>query len=139
MAWVHKYDISLKNKAIWTVSGNISFLVSLYSINYSSCWDLLLRGITERAQLNTSVPNLLSQLFLVKLDFPSTIFIYLSKPSIIRFLCILQMFESTGWLLEEPDVSDDTKFDLISPTVVRPHKITTEGVCSFRFNISFIF
>jgi cation-transporting ATPase 13A3/4/5 len=30
------------------------------------------------------------------------------------------MFESTGWLLEEPNVSDDTKFDLISPTVVRP-------------------
>lgn len=30
------------------------------------------------------------------------------------------MFESTGWVLEEPDVSDVTKFDLISPTVVRP-------------------
>lgn len=99
----------------------------------------MLRGIAERVQLNTSVPNFLSQLF-GKLDFPSsTFFIFLSKPCIIRFLCILQMFESTGWLLEEPDVSDDTKFDLISPTVVRPHKITTEGVCSFRFNISFIF
>ena len=30
------------------------------------------------------------------------------------------MFESTGWILEEPDVSDATKFDLISPTVVKP-------------------
>ncbi|KAL1121979.1 hypothetical protein AAG570_003387, partial [Ranatra chinensis] len=32
----------------------------------------------------------------------------------------LKMFESTGWVLEEPDVSDETKFDLISPTVVKP-------------------
>lgn len=30
------------------------------------------------------------------------------------------MFESTGWLLEEPEVSDAAKFDLISPTVVKP-------------------
>lgn len=30
------------------------------------------------------------------------------------------MFEATDWILEEPDVSDETKFDLISPTVVRP-------------------
>ncbi|KAK9506093.1 hypothetical protein O3M35_008091 [Rhynocoris fuscipes] len=32
----------------------------------------------------------------------------------------IKMFESTGWVLEEPDVSDATKFDLISPTVVKP-------------------
>lgn len=37
------------------------------------------------------------------------------------------MFESTGWILEEPDVSDVTKFDLISPTVVKPGKATTTG------------
>ncbi|XP_046673122.1 polyamine-transporting ATPase 13A3-like isoform X2 [Homalodisca vitripennis] len=37
----------------------------------------------------------------------------------------LKMFESTGWILEEPDVSDDTKFDLISPTVVRSPKISS--------------
>lgn len=35
-------------------------------------------------------------------------------------LSTLQMFESTGWLLEEPEVSDAAKFDLISPTVVKP-------------------
>jgi hypothetical protein len=30
------------------------------------------------------------------------------------------MFESTGWLLEEPEVSDNSKFDMIFPTVVKP-------------------
>ena len=30
------------------------------------------------------------------------------------------MFESTGWLLEEPEVNDNSKFDMIFPTVVKP-------------------
>lgn len=30
------------------------------------------------------------------------------------------MFESTDWVLEEPDVSDNTKFEIVHPTVVRP-------------------
>ena len=34
----------------------------------------------------------------------------------------LKMFESTGWHLEEPDVSDNTKFSMIFPTVVKPPK-----------------
>lgn len=34
----------------------------------------------------------------------------------------LQMFEATGWVLEEPDVGDENKFDLLAPTVVRPPK-----------------
>ncbi|XP_034951787.1 probable cation-transporting ATPase 13A3 [Chelonus insularis] len=32
----------------------------------------------------------------------------------------LKMFESTGWNLEEPDVSDNTKFSLMFPTIVKP-------------------
>ncbi|XP_044741130.1 polyamine-transporting ATPase 13A3 isoform X2 [Chrysoperla carnea] len=32
----------------------------------------------------------------------------------------LKMFESTKWTLEEPDISDNTKFDTIFPTIVRP-------------------
>ncbi|KAE8752294.1 hypothetical protein FOCC_FOCC001087 [Frankliniella occidentalis] len=32
----------------------------------------------------------------------------------------LKMFESTTWLLEEPEIDDNSKFDLIFPTVVRP-------------------
>ncbi|KAI5749947.1 hypothetical protein M8J76_011676 [Diaphorina citri] len=34
----------------------------------------------------------------------------------------LKMFESTEWHLEEPNVNDDLKFDLIIPTVVKPNK-----------------
>ena len=30
------------------------------------------------------------------------------------------MFESTDWILEEPDVSDNTKFEIVHPTIVRP-------------------
>lgn len=30
------------------------------------------------------------------------------------------MFESTGWILEEPDVSDTSKFSMLFPTIVRP-------------------
>ncbi|XP_044001966.1 polyamine-transporting ATPase 13A3 isoform X2 [Aphidius gifuensis] len=32
----------------------------------------------------------------------------------------LKMFESTGWILEEPDVSDTTKFSMMFPTIVKP-------------------
>ncbi|XP_015114846.1 probable cation-transporting ATPase 13A3 isoform X1 [Diachasma alloeum] len=34
----------------------------------------------------------------------------------------LKMFESTGWSLEEPDVSDNSKFSMMFPTIVRPPK-----------------
>lgn len=34
----------------------------------------------------------------------------------------LKMFESTGWTLEEPEVSDTSKFSMLFPTVVRPPK-----------------
>lgn len=30
------------------------------------------------------------------------------------------MFEWTDWLLEEPGVADNEKFDMVTPTVVRP-------------------
>lgn len=36
----------------------------------------------------------------------------------------LKMFESTGWVLEEANVSDDTKYDLLFPTIVRPPRIS---------------
>lgn len=32
----------------------------------------------------------------------------------------LKMFESADWILEEPDVSDNTKFEMVYPTVVKP-------------------
>lgn len=34
----------------------------------------------------------------------------------------LKMFESTGWSLEEPDVSDTSKFSMLFPTIVKPTK-----------------
>ncbi|XP_067207720.1 polyamine-transporting ATPase 13A3 isoform X2 [Linepithema humile] len=34
----------------------------------------------------------------------------------------LKMFESTRWSLEEPDVSDTSKFSMLFPTIVRPAK-----------------
>lgn len=34
----------------------------------------------------------------------------------------LKMFESTGWTLEEPDVSDTSKFSMLFPTIVKPSK-----------------
>ncbi|XP_015598277.1 probable cation-transporting ATPase 13A3 [Cephus cinctus] len=34
----------------------------------------------------------------------------------------VKMFESTGWMLEEPDVADTSKYDLLAPTVVKPPK-----------------
>lgn len=30
------------------------------------------------------------------------------------------MFESTGWMLEEPEVEDTSKYDLLAPTIVKP-------------------
>lgn len=32
----------------------------------------------------------------------------------------VKMFEATGWLLEEPQVADNNKYDLLVPTVVKP-------------------
>ncbi|KAG8035636.1 hypothetical protein G9C98_001064 [Cotesia typhae] len=32
----------------------------------------------------------------------------------------VKMFESTGWVLEEPEISDTSKYDLLVPTVVKP-------------------
>lgn len=49
----------------------------------------------------------------------------------------LKMFESTGWLLEEPETSEDNQFDLVMPVVVRPPNkntfTTVEQVKLFYF------
>lgn len=39
----------------------------------------------------------------------------------------LKMFESTNWILEEANISDDTKYDLLFPTIVRPPKRAHTG------------
>lgn len=35
------------------------------------------------------------------------------------FFCS-KMFESTGWILEEPQIADTRKYDLLIPTVIKP-------------------
>lgn len=37
----------------------------------------------------------------------------------------LKMFEATNWVLEEPDIDDNSKYDVIAPTVVRPGPAST--------------
>lgn len=50
------------------------------------------------------------------------------------------MFESTDWLLEEPDVSDNTKFEVVHPTVVRPKMSTiSEAPKEGMFSVSWFF
>ena len=39
----------------------------------------------------------------------------------------LKMFQSTGWALDEPTLDTSEQFDNIAPTVVRPHKASTDG------------
>lgn len=36
----------------------------------------------------------------------------------------LKMFDATGWVLEEANVSDDNKYDLLFPTIVRPPRVS---------------
>ncbi|XP_065220053.1 polyamine-transporting ATPase 13A3-like isoform X2 [Planococcus citri] len=43
----------------------------------------------------------------------------------------LKIFESTGWQLEEPAANDDTKYDLIIPTIVKPAVINMKNADEF--------
>ncbi|XP_037876977.1 polyamine-transporting ATPase 13A3 isoform X1 [Bombyx mori] len=40
----------------------------------------------------------------------------------------LKMFESTGWLLEEPDVPEPSNYEVLTPTIVRPKKTANINV-----------
>ncbi|XP_069683433.1 polyamine-transporting ATPase 13A3-like isoform X2 [Periplaneta americana] len=49
----------------------------------------------------------------------------------------VKMFESTGWQLEEPDVADHDKYDLIIPTIVKsPGEAPTEIGLVHQFQFS---
>jgi cation-transporting ATPase 13A2 len=39
----------------------------------------------------------------------------------------IKMFESTGWILEEPTVSDTSKYDLLVPTIVKENSFESEN------------
>jgi hypothetical protein len=38
------------------------------------------------------------------------------------------MFDWTGWTLEEPEVADSSKYDMMTPSVVRPRCIDEDDV-----------
>ena len=38
----------------------------------------------------------------------------------------IKLFESTKWVLEEPEVDDTQKFDLLAPTIVKPPYVKSE-------------
>ncbi|CAN7985648.1 unnamed protein product [Ixodes hexagonus] len=46
----------------------------------------------------------------------------------------LKMFEATNWVLEEPDIDDNAKYDVIAPTVVRPKTSKEASVTSSSQN-----
>lgn len=48
----------------------------------------------------------------------------------------LKMFESTGWILEEANVADDTKYDLLFPTIVRPPIRSSQIDLNMEGNVS---
>uniref|UniRef100_A0A146M0L3 Cation-transporting ATPase n=1 Tax=Lygus hesperus TaxID=30085 RepID=A0A146M0L3_LYGHE len=52
----------------------------------------------------------------------------------------IKIFESSGWILEEPPISDDTKFDLLAPTVIKPpsHVIVDDEDYGVDFEIGII-
>ncbi|BES87473.1 cation-transporting atpase [Nesidiocoris tenuis] len=52
----------------------------------------------------------------------------------------IKIFESSGWILEEPAISDDTKFDLLAPTTVKPphHCIVDDEDYGLDFEIGII-
>ena len=52
----------------------------------------------------------------------SVVTVCLCLPSVESPLCVRvgQMFESTGWSLEEPEMDETTRYDVLAPTVVRP-------------------
>lgn len=57
----------------------------------------------------------------------------LNEKLILKLLYLfLQMFESTGWSLEEPDVPETANFDVLTPTIVKPKKQSNINVDDFH-------
>lgn len=45
------------------------------------------------------------------------------------------MFESTAWLLEEPDVPELTNYEILTPTIVKPKGSANINVDDLHVNI----
>ncbi|XP_058466669.1 polyamine-transporting ATPase 13A3 [Malaya genurostris] len=49
----------------------------------------------------------------------------------------LKIFESTGWILEEANVSDETKYDLLFPTIVKPPRVDPDNNTSLELDVAY--
>lgn len=47
------------------------------------------------------------------------------------------MFESTGWVLEEPDVPEQNNYEILVPTIVKPKKSANINVDDFHVSIPY--
>ncbi|XP_055621332.1 polyamine-transporting ATPase 13A3 [Toxorhynchites rutilus septentrionalis] len=49
----------------------------------------------------------------------------------------LKIFESTGWILEEANVSDETKYDLLFPTIVKPPRADSKDNLNLELDAAY--
>lgn len=49
----------------------------------------------------------------------------------------LKIFESTGWILEEANVSDETKYDLLFPTIVKPPRGDSKDDLDLELDVAY--
>ncbi|XP_055595755.1 polyamine-transporting ATPase 13A3 [Uranotaenia lowii] len=49
----------------------------------------------------------------------------------------LKIFESTGWILEEANVSDETKYDLLFPTIVKPPRNDSKNNLNLELDVAY--
>lgn len=49
----------------------------------------------------------------------------------------LKIFESTGWILEEANVSDETKYDLLFPTIVKPPRGDSKDDLNLELDVAY--
>ncbi|XP_019524963.3 polyamine-transporting ATPase 13A3-like [Aedes albopictus] len=49
----------------------------------------------------------------------------------------LKIFESTGWILEEANVSDETKYDLLFPTIVKPPRGGSKDDLNLELDVAY--
>ncbi|XP_062562628.1 polyamine-transporting ATPase 13A3 [Armigeres subalbatus] len=49
----------------------------------------------------------------------------------------LKIFESTGWILEEANVSDETKYDLLFPTIVKPPRGDSRDGLNLELDVAY--
>uniref|UniRef100_A0A182PWE6 Cation-transporting ATPase n=1 Tax=Anopheles epiroticus TaxID=199890 RepID=A0A182PWE6_9DIPT len=49
----------------------------------------------------------------------------------------LKIFESTGWILEEANVSDETKYDMLFPTIVKPPRGDSRDELNLELDVAY--